>query len=116
MTPSPLSQIGRPPSMDAPRPGAPPQTGPSTAAAIGPVPSKPDVSLAHYLGPEKRCYQCEFFKEPSTCSLGVENGTVDPEGGCQLFQMSDNDGDEGTPDAGTENLQGGPAAQSGGKF
>lgn len=101
--------------MDKPPGRMPPPTAPAGGAPpSGPQKPQADVSLAHYLGPEKRCYNCEFFKEPSTCSLGVENGTVDPEGGCQLFQMSDNDGDEGTPDAGA-GLQGGatPAQTAG---
>lgn len=45
-----------------------------------------------YRGAEVRCYNCSFFKDPSTCTKNVNGGTVDPEGGCNLFKMADDQG------------------------
>ncbi len=77
-----------PPSPDdAPDGGAPPADDQTSK----------DPSEAHYRGPEARCYSCEYFQEPGTCSKGVNGGTVDPEAGCDLFEQAD-DGSGTGPD------------------
>lgn len=87
MTPADLQS---PPSPEAP----PPSAGPAPA-------QKPDVSQAHYRDSDTECFACTHFDGNTTCALGVNGGQVEPGAGCDLFQKSDNDGDEGqSPDQG----------------
>ncbi len=101
--------MGRPSGLDRPQAPPPGMTPPGGPPAGGP-PNQPQGDPG-YLTPDHRCYQCEHFKEPGSCDLGVNGGTVDPEAGCKWFQMSDDDGDEGT---GTEGAA--TTAQGGGQF
>lgn len=42
----------------------------------------------HYRPAESRCYNCAHFSDPNKCAKGVNGGSVDPEAGCDLFQMA----------------------------
>ncbi len=88
------------------------QAPPSAEGPGGPPPAVPepqgDPSQAHYRTPDARCYNCEYFEDPSTCKKGVNGGTVEPEGGCDLFEMVDDDGDEGGDQGGAPPMQGPP--------
>lgn len=89
-----MSDIGAPPSPE------------DAGSPMGGAPAQDDQNGKDpaYRGAEVRCYNCEYFKEPSNCSKGVNGGTVDPEGGCNLFEMADqgteSDEGEGEPSGG----------------
>lgn len=74
-----LADIGAPPSMDQQATAPEPQGAPDEA---------------HYRGAESRCFNCEFFRDPATCTKGVNGGTIEPEGGCDLFAMAAEGGDD----------------------
>lgn len=78
MNPS-MEGMSFPPSPEGPPPGA--AKPPEQQGAAGPD--------AHYRTPDARCYNCQFFQDPSTCTKGVNGGTVEPEAGCDLFAMVD---------------------------
>lgn len=63
-----------------------------------------DPSQAHYRAPGSNCYACSFFSDPNVCSKGVNGGTVEPEGGCDLFEQAGDSGNgangSGAPPAG----------------
>ncbi len=89
---------------------APPSAeGPMPPASNGPPEPQGDPAQAHYRTPDARCYNCENFQDPSTCTKGVNGGQVEPEGGCDLFEMVDDDGDDqGGDQGGAPPMQGPP--------
>lgn len=91
---------------------APPS--PDEAPDAGAPPAQPDPNSGQdpaYRGPEVRCYSCEYFKEPGNCSKGVNGGTVDHEGGCNLFEMADAGGSGKEGDEPQSGGPGGPPPQ-----
>lgn len=58
---------------------------------------KSDVSQAHYRPSGVNCQGCEYFDGQQACSKGVNGGTVEPEGGCDLFEPGGDSGAQPPP-------------------